>query len=271
MHPAWLVPPDATPELVPSTHTAMWDPATLDLPGGGSGHGVPSSWACGCCQGALSRTAREPSSPPRVNVHLHWPLPGHPARDTVGGDANSLPWFMGVQDVPPPAKPGLARCWDGWAGVPLQPGAVWLMAITSFATQPPPGPGSGLPSREPRGCGGALVLGSTGRSCLCCSLQHDCCNGCSNCQHLSGGCGSMCPLLWERQAGLMNYSRVSQGPWESWGLVGLGGCWRSKPLAEASSCLRHCWRSSCKPGRAAVFRCVPFALMPPSPKQPAWP
>ena len=59
MYPARPVPPGAALELVPSAHAATWDLATLDLPGGGSGHEVPSSRVCGCCweprcRGALS-------------------------------------------------------------------------------------------------------------------------------------------------------------------------------------------------------------------------
>lgn len=60
----------------------------------------------------------------------------------------------GPERVPP------ARCWGAWAGIPLQTGAWWPAAVTSFAA------GCHLkPSREPRGQGLPLFWHRQGRSC----------------------------------------------------------------------------------------------------------
>lgn len=103
---------------------------------------------------------------------------------------------------------------------------------------------------------GALVLGSTSSSCLCCSLQHNCCNGCSNCQHLPCGHGGMSPSLREGHPGLLSRGRVSWAPGEP-ELGGLGSGRRSEPPAQAPPA-----PGSCKPGRGCCAPCVPCPLMP---------
>lgn len=167
-------------------------------------------------------------------------------------------WRRGeVSRMCPPAEPGLVWRWEGWAGVPFQPGAGRPVAILSSAGQSQPGPGSGSPSREPWGCMGALVLGSTGKSCLCCSLQHDFCNGCSNCRHLV----AHAPRSGRRSLGWHPAVGWARAP-ESWGSVAAGGV---NPQPKHSPASGTAGEAPASQGGAVVPWCVPS---PPSPLPP---